>query len=120
LADSPRNQPVPGPHDDEPCASIVLAGSSAALWIDKVHYRIHKRLAVVITSSQFNPIHTNKPHLLKYILISLSHLRLDLPSGLFSSHLPTETLNTFLNLSHKCYTSHQPRPILLEVVYNTV
>jgi hypothetical protein len=29
-------------------------------------------------------------------------------------------LNTFLNLSHKCYTSHQPRPILLEVVYNTV
>jgi hypothetical protein len=53
------------------------------------------------TGSTLHP----QPVFLRSILITSSHLRLGLPSGLFPSGFPTNTLYTFL--SHAC---HMPRP----------
>ena len=63
----------------------------------KVHYRTHKRPPPVPILGQPNPVHIPKSHLLEYILILSTHLRLGLPSGLFPSGFPTKTLYTSLS-----------------------
>ena len=65
------------------------------LWNLKVHYLIHKCPSPAPILSQINPLHT--PHIPlpeDTSLILSSHLRLGLPSGLFSSGFPTKTLYT--------------------------
>jgi hypothetical protein len=42
--------------------------------------------------NQLDPVHTPTSHFLKVILKVSSHLRLDLPGGLFLSWVPTKTM----------------------------
>ena len=60
----------------------------------KVHYRTHKRPPPVPILGQLNPLHIPTSHLLESVLILSTHLRLGLPSGLFPSGFPTNTLYT--------------------------
>jgi hypothetical protein len=64
------------------------------LWNQKDHYHVHKRPPQVPFLSQINPIHTTS--YLRYILISSTQLRLDLPSGFFPSGFSTKILYAFL------------------------
>jgi hypothetical protein len=66
------------------------------LWYPKVHHRIHKCPPYVPILSHLNPIHNPTSYFLKTILILSSHLHLGLPSGLFPSGFPTQTLYTTL------------------------
>jgi hypothetical protein len=62
------------------------------LWNPNVHYRIHKSPPLVKSRTRWmqpTPPHPISP---KQILISSSHLRLCLPSGLFPSGFPTKIL----------------------------
>jgi hypothetical protein len=61
----------------------------------KVHYRFHKSPPLVSILSQIEPVHII-PSYLRSILILSTHLRLDLPSGLFHSVFPTNILYLFL------------------------
>jgi len=60
------------------------------LWNPKVHYRIHKCPPPVTNLSHLDPIY----YFLKIHLNISSHLRLDLPRGLFPSGFPIKTLYT--------------------------
>ena len=62
------------------------------LWNTKVHYRIHKCPPTVTIRSQLDPVHNPTPTSWRSILIVSSHLRLELPSGLFPSDFPTKAL----------------------------
>ena len=62
------------------------------LWDPKVHYRIYKRSSPFPILSQINPVQDSQPHVLKTHIILSSRIGRGLPSGLFSSHLPTKTL----------------------------
>ena len=77
---------------------------SHILWNPKAHYRFHKCPRPLPILSQINPAHN--PHLTAWrsILILSSHLRLDLPSGLFLSGFLTTTLYTplFCNICAIC------------------
>jgi hypothetical protein len=74
----------------------------------KVHYRVHKSLPLVPIPNEIYLLHTI-PSYLTFILIVSTHLRLGLPSGLFSG-LPTNILCPFLFLScYMPYPSHPPR-----------
>jgi hypothetical protein len=62
----------------------------------KVHYRVHKIPPPVQILSQMNPVHTHShPICLRSILMLLSHVRLGLPTGHFSSGFPTNILYIF-------------------------
>ena len=64
------------------------------LWNLKVHYRIHKCPPTVLILCQIDSVHTPHPTSWRSSLILSSHLRLDLPSGLFPWGFPTKTLYT--------------------------
>jgi hypothetical protein len=64
------------------------------LWNPKVHYRVHKSPPLVPILSHIDPVHTI-PSYLRSILVLFTHLRLGLPSGLFSSGFPTNILYAF-------------------------
>jgi hypothetical protein len=49
-----------------------------------------------------------QPKSLSSVLIPSSHLRLGLPSGLFTSDFPTKILYTFLSFPHECHVSRPP------------
>jgi hypothetical protein len=72
----------------------------------KVHYRSHNNPPSVPILRQIDPVHAPTANFLKIHLILSFHLRLGLPSWLFLSSFPTETLYTILD-SHTCYI---PRP----------
>jgi hypothetical protein len=57
------------------------------LWNPKVHYRFRKSLQLLHILSHINPILTILSYL-RSILILSTHLRLGLPSGLFTSGIP--------------------------------
>jgi len=61
----------------------------------KFHYHIHKRPPSVAILNQINPAHaSSSSNVLKLHLMSISHLCLGFPSGLFPSGLPPTTLYT--------------------------
>jgi hypothetical protein len=87
--------------------SSTTQESPRILWNPKVHDRIHKcSLPVPTLASSIQSIPTH-PTSWRSILILSSHLHLGLPSGLFLSGFPTQTLYTLLPLPHSCY---MPRP----------
>jgi len=57
--------------------------------------------------SQIDPVYASTLHLLKIHLISSSHLRLSLPSGLFPSGFSTKTLYNLSSTNHMCYMPRQ-------------
>ena len=59
-----------------------------------VHYRAHKCPSFVHILIQINPVHVPIPLLEDPFLTLPSNLRLGLPSGLFPSGFPTQTLHT--------------------------
>ena len=79
------------------------------LWNPKVHYRICKCPPAVPIMSQLNPFHTLHPTSWRPIWLLSFHLGLGLPSDLFPSGFPT---NTLYSPPHTCYmhhTSHHSR-----------
>jgi hypothetical protein len=64
----------------------------SVLWNPKVHHRVHKSLLLVPILSQNDLVHTTPSYLSKIHLITSTHLRLGLPSGLFPSGSPTNIL----------------------------
>ena len=83
----------------------------------KVHYRTHKCPPPVPILSLINPTHATHPTSLRFILILYSHLGLGLPSGLFPSVFPTQTLYT-PRLSP--YALHAPPISLFDFVARTI
>jgi len=71
----------------------------------KVLHRIHKCPPPVPILSQLDPLDTPHPTSWRSILILSSHLRLGLPSGVFTSGFTTKTMYT-PPLSHTPYMPH--------------
>ena len=76
------------------------------VWNLEVYYYVHKSLPPVCTLSQLNPLHISWQYLSTYFSIHSSHPQL--PSGLFSSGVPTRTPHSVL-FSHICAT-YSPLP----------
>ena len=66
------------------------------LWNPMVHYRTYKCPPPIPVLRQIDPVHAPQPISWRSILILSSHLSLGLPSGLFPSCFPTQTLYTAL------------------------
>jgi hypothetical protein len=62
----------------------------------KVNYSVQKSPPLVSILNLLNPVHTTPSNLLSSILVLSTHLRFDLPSGLFSSGFPTNIFYAFL------------------------
>ena len=75
------------------------------LWNPKVHYSIHKCPPPVPIPNQSHPIHAPQSLFLNIHFNIFSHLRLGLPSGLFTSGLPTKPC---VHLSYPPYMLHAP------------
>jgi hypothetical protein len=76
-----------------PCEAANCAATQrlhSILWNPKVHYSVHKSPSVVPILSQIDPVHTIPP-----ISILSTHICLGLPSDLFHSGFPTNTLYAF-------------------------
>jgi hypothetical protein len=72
------------------------------LWKPKVHCRFHNSPQLVPILTHINPVHAPPPFpTSRSTFILSSHLRLGLPSGLFPSHWPIQTL--YAPLSRTCY-----------------
>jgi hypothetical protein len=82
-----------------------------------VHYRSHKRPPPVSILSQLDPVHPPHPTSWRSILILSSHLRLGLPSDLFPSGFPTNTLYMPLLSPHTRYMPYHF--ILLDFITHT-
>jgi hypothetical protein len=72
-------------------------------WNQKVYYLVHKIPSLVPIRSQINPVHVPHSIPLKLILLSSSHLRIGLPSGLFPSGSPHRNSVCISPPSHTCY-----------------
>jgi len=79
------------------------------LWNPTVHYRAHKSPPLVSVLSQMHEFHILPPYFPKIHSNISSHLRLDLPSGLFPSRFPTKILCAYI-MSHACYIFRSSHP----------
>jgi hypothetical protein len=88
------------------------------LWNPKVHYHTHKcPLPVPILTQTVHSLPSYNTSWRSVRILSL-HLRLGLPSGLFSSGFPTKTLNTpLLSPIPATYSAHL---ILLDLIARTI
>ena len=64
------------------------------LWNPKVRHRINKCPPRVPVPSQIYPVHAPRHTSWRFIFKLSSHLRLDIPTGLFPSHFPTKNRYT--------------------------
>jgi len=87
------------------------------LWNPKFHYRIHKYPPPVHIQSQLDTTHTPHSTSWRYTSILSSHLRLGLPSDLFTSGSPTKTLFTPLLYIRATCPAHL---ILLDLITRTI
>jgi len=88
---------------------FIASSSSASqeipriFWNPKIYYPIHKRSPPDPILSQINPVYVSPPYFLQINLLLSSHLCLGLPSSLFHSDLPTETLYFAVVVFHACH-----------------
>ena len=73
------------------------------LWNPEVHYHIHKRLSPVLILSQTNPVHASPPHFLEIHFDITSHIRINVPRGLFQVSPPKPFMHFYLP-----YVPHVP------------
>jgi hypothetical protein len=84
------------------------------LWNPKVHYRIYKSPPPVPIPGQINSVHAPHPTSWRSILILHPHLRLRLPSCLFSSFSPPEYS---MHVTSPLYVPHAP-PISIFLIWS--
>ena len=84
----------------------------------KVHYCTHKRPPPVSILGQLSPVHMSHSISWRSILILSTHLRLDLPNGLFPSGFPTKTL--YAPLSSPIRATWPSHLILLDFITRTL
>jgi hypothetical protein len=81
-----------------------------SLWNPKVLHRVNKSPPLDPILSQLNPVPPSIRISLRSILMLSSHLRIGLPSGLFTIGPPNQNSVNTSSLSHACHMSHPPRP----------
>jgi len=94
------------------CRDHVLASQiSSILWSLKVQYHVHESHPLDSALSQMDQSVPSSSISLMSILVLCSHLRVDLPSGLFPSGFPTKILYKIHFSLHACnmaLPSHPP------------
>jgi hypothetical protein len=86
-------------------SSCSASQKFSILWNPKVCCRICKSSLLAPIPSQSNPVHTTPSHLSKMSSLVVSHLRLGLPTSLFSSGTPYMPLSSSLCEPHALPTS---------------